>query len=53
MNHSAIGILGFGVEGKSTLRYLIRNGISNIIVMDKAEVTLPEVPEKINIRVFS
>lgn len=53
MEQKSIGILGFGVEGKSTLRYLIREGFKDIVVMDKSPVTLPEIDKSINISVFS
>ncbi len=48
-----VGILGFGVEGQSTLRYLFREGVKEIIVMDKNPVNLPEAPIGINVKVFS
>lgn len=32
-----VGILGYGIEGKSTLRFLQKFGISNLIVFDKKE----------------
>ncbi|WP_407440656.1 UDP-N-acetylmuramoyl-L-alanine--D-glutamate ligase [Fibrobacter sp.] len=50
---SPVGILGFGVEGQSTLRYLFREGVKEIVVMDKNPVTLPEVPAGINLKTFS
>jgi UDP-N-acetylmuramoylalanine--D-glutamate ligase len=50
---SPVGILGFGVEGQSTLRYLFREGVKDIVVMDKNPVTLPEVPAGVNIKVSS
>lgn len=53
MKNSTIGILGFGVEGQSTLRYLIRNDASKIVIMDKAEITLPDYPKEISIQTFS
>ena len=48
-----VGILGFGVEGQSTLRYLFREGIKDIVVMDKNPVNLPEVPAGVNVKVCS
>lgn len=48
-----VGILGFGVEGQSTLRYLFREGVKDIVVMDKNPVNLPEVPAGINVKVCS
>lgn len=48
-----VGILGFGVEGQSTLRYLFREGVKDIVVMDKNPVNLPEVPAGINVKVSS
>ncbi len=48
-----VGILGFGVEGQSTLRYLFREGVREIVVMDKNPVNLPEAPIGINVKVFS
>lgn len=50
---SPVGILGFGVEGQSTLRYLFREGIKDIVVMDKNPVNLPEVPAGVNVKVCS
>lgn len=50
---SPVGILGFGVEGQSTLRYLFREGIKDIVVMDKNPVTLPDVPTGVNVKVCS
>ncbi|MCQ2108742.1 MAG: UDP-N-acetylmuramoyl-L-alanine--D-glutamate ligase [Fibrobacter sp.] len=48
-----VGILGFGVEGQSTLRYLLREGVKEIVVMDKNPVNLPEVPAGVNVKVCS
>ena len=48
-----IGILGFGIEGKSTLRYLVRKGIREIVVMDKNPVELPELPADVHVKIFS
>ena len=48
-----VGILGFGVEGQSTLRYLFREGVKDIVVMDKNPVNLPEVPAGVNVKVCS
>lgn len=48
-----VGILGFGVEGQSTLRYLFREGVKEIVVMDKNPVNLPEVPAGVNVKVSS
>ena len=50
---SPVGILGFGVEGQSTLRYLFREGVKDIVVMDKNPVSLPEVPAGVNVKVSS
>ncbi|MCQ2124220.1 MAG: UDP-N-acetylmuramoyl-L-alanine--D-glutamate ligase [Fibrobacter sp.] len=50
---SPVGILGFGVEGQSTLRYLFREGVKDIVVMDKNPVNLPEVPAGVNVKVCS
>lgn len=50
---SPVGILGFGVEGQSTLQYLFREGVKEIVVMDKNPVNLPEVPDGIDVKVFS
>ena len=50
---SPVGILGFGVEGQSTLHYLFREGIKDIVVMDKNPVTLPDVPAGVNVKVCS
>ena len=48
-----VGILGFGIEGKSTLRYLVRKGIREIVVMDKNPVQLPELPADVHVKIFS
>ena len=48
-----VGILGFGVEGQSTLRYLFREGVKDIVVMDKNPVNLPDVPAGVNVKVCS
>lgn len=48
-----VGILGFGVEGQSTFNYLVRNGVKDIVVMDKNPVKLPEVPAGVNVKVCS
>ena len=48
-----VGILGFGVEGKSTLDYLVRKGFREIVVMDKNPVTLPELPQDVRVKTFS
>ena len=50
---SPVGILGFGVEGQSTLRYLFRESVKDIVVMDKNPVNLPEVPAGVNVKVCS
>ena len=50
---SPVGILGFGVEGQSTLRYLFREGVKDIVVMDKNPVNLPDVPAGVNVKVSS
>lgn len=50
---SPVGILGFGVEGRSTLNYLVRNGVKEIVVMDKNPVELPKLPDDVNVKVFS
>ena len=48
-----VGVLGFGVEGQSTFNYLVRNGVKEIVVMDKNPVKLPETPAGVNVKVFS
>jgi UDP-N-acetylmuramoylalanine--D-glutamate ligase len=48
-----VGVLGFGVEGQSTFKYLVRSGIKKIVVMDKNPVTLPEVPADVDVKTFS
>ncbi len=54
MNYGeTVGILGFGVEGKSTLRYLIREGVQKIVVMDKNPIELPLLPANISVQFFS
>src|SRR5574344_840424 len=50
---SPVGIIGFGVEGQSTLQFLLREGIKDIVVMDKNPVVLPDVPDGVNVSVFS
>jgi UDP-N-acetylmuramoylalanine--D-glutamate ligase len=47
-----VGVLGFGVEGQSTFKYLVREGIKEIVVMDKNPVTLPDVPAGVNVKTF-
>lgn len=53
MNKTSVGILGFGVEGKSTLRYLIQRGFQNIILMDKNEISLDNIPSDVSVSTFS
>lgn len=48
-----VGVLGFGVEGQSTFNYLVRNGVKDIVVMDKNPVNLPQVPAGVNVKVCS
>lgn len=50
---SPVGILGFGIEGKSTFNYLVRKGVREIVVMDKNPVELPAAPANVNVKVFS
>lgn len=50
---SPVGIIGFGVEGQSTLQFLLREGVKDIVVMDKNPVTLPDVPKDVKVSVFS
>ena len=50
---SPVGILGFGVEGKSTLDYLVRNGIQDIVIMDKNPVELPALSSNVKVKTFS
>ena len=47
-----VGILGFGVEGQSTLRYLIREGVKDIVVMDKNPISLPTIPNGVKVSTF-
>ena len=35
--HEPVGILGFGVEGKSTLKFLKNKGIKEILIFDKSD----------------
>ncbi|MCF0216578.1 MAG: UDP-N-acetylmuramoyl-L-alanine--D-glutamate ligase [Fibrobacteraceae bacterium] len=49
---SPVGILGFGVEGQSTLRYLIREGVKDIVVMDKNPISLPTIPNGVKVSTF-
>ncbi|MFA6834786.1 MAG: UDP-N-acetylmuramoyl-L-alanine--D-glutamate ligase [Fibrobacteraceae bacterium] len=48
---SPVGVLGFGVEGKSTLDYLVRTGVKDIVVMDKNPVELPVLPKDVKVAV--
>lgn len=48
-----VGILGFGVEGKSTLRFLLAQGIQRIAILDKAPLSDFQSPEGIQIEHFS
>src|SRR5574344_2739874 len=50
---SPVGIIGFGVEGQSTLQFLLREGIKDIVVMDRNPVALPEIPKDAKVSVFS
>lgn len=50
---SPVGILGFGIEGKSTFNYLVRKGVREIVVMDKSPIELPTAPANVNVKVFS
>lgn len=50
---SPVGIIGFGIEGQSTLRFLLREGIKDIVVMDRNPVALPEIPKDAKVSVFS
>ncbi len=47
-----VGILGFGVEGRSSFDYFVRNGCTEIIVMDKNPFELPPVPQGIRVKSF-
>lgn len=47
-----VGILGFGVEGQSTLRYLISQGVRRIAILDRNEVSLTDLPTDAAIEVF-
>jgi len=40
---SPVGILGFGVEGQSTLLWLRGQGIDDIVILDQKEVVVPGV----------
>lgn len=50
---STIGILGFGVEGESTFRHLVREGAKSIVILDKRNVTLSEIPNGVSVKVSS
>lgn len=47
-----VGILGFGVEGRSTFDYFVRNGYKEIVVMDKNPIDLPPVPQGVHVKSF-
>ncbi|MDP5038856.1 MAG: UDP-N-acetylmuramoyl-L-alanine--D-glutamate ligase, partial [Candidatus Gracilibacteria bacterium] len=44
LKKSKIAILGFGIEGKSTLRFLLNNGVNNenITILDKNNIDLSQ-----------
>lgn len=48
-----VGILGFGVEGQSTLRYLIAQGVRRIAILDQKAVQLQDMPSEVQVEVFS
>lgn len=51
--NSTIGILGFGVEGESTFRYLVREGAKSIVILDKKNVNLSEIPSGVSVKISS
>lgn len=48
-----VGILGFGVEGRSSLQYLLSIGIKEIIIMDKNPIDPELLPKDTQVAVFS
>lgn len=48
-----VGILGFGVEGQSSLRYLLSVGVKDIVIMDKNPIDPQLLPKDKNIQTFS
>lgn len=48
-----VGILGFGVEGQSTLRYLLGQGIRRIAILDKSTIEPGLLPPDASVEVFS
>lgn len=51
--NSTIGILGFGVEGESTFRYLVREGAKSIVILDKKNVNLSEISSGVSVKISS
>jgi len=41
LQHKKIAILGFGKEGQSTLRFLQKQGIVDITILDAKTICLP------------
>lgn len=48
-----VGILGFGVEGRSTLRYLLSQGVRRIAILDKGKVETDSLPAGANVETFT
>jgi len=48
-----VGILGFGVEGQSTLRFLLRQGITRVAILDKNPVDSSLLPAECQVELFS
>lgn len=48
-----VGILGFGVEGQSSLQYLLSIGIKEIVIMDKNPIDPQLLPKEIEIKTFT
>ncbi len=42
LHNKKIAILGFGKEGQSTLRFLQKQGIEDITILDAKTICIPE-----------
>lgn len=48
-----VAIIGFGLEGQSTLRWLMEFGVCNIVVLDRQAQQLPELPNTVNVEILT
>jgi UDP-N-acetylmuramoylalanine--D-glutamate ligase len=48
-----VGILGFGVEGQSSLQYLLSIGIKEIVIMDKNPIDPQLLPKETEIKTYT